>query len=66
VLNLRPGKPAMLHRSLCPHVADFSNPSASLTRTPKICETDRTLIVEVANENWPGFVRCTNAQCFGA
>ena len=66
VLNLRHRKPTMLHRSLCSHVANFSsNPSASLTGTPKICATNRKLITEVANEKRPGFVRCSNNHCFG-
>lgn len=64
VLNL-PGKPAMLHRFLCLYVANFSsNPSASLTGTSKICDTNRKRIAEVANEKWPGFVRYSNNHCF--
>ena len=66
VLNIRPRKPAMLHGFLYHHAATFSsNPSTSFTGTPKICDTDRKLITEVADEKWPGFVRCNNNHCFG-
>jgi hypothetical protein len=56
----------LLHGSLYRHAATFSsNSSTSFTGTPKICDTDRKLIAEVADEKWPGFVRCNNNHCFG-
>jgi hypothetical protein len=39
LLNFRVGKPPMLHRSLCPHIENFSDPGASLTGTAKFCST---------------------------
>ena len=60
VLNFRVGKPPMLHRSLCPHIENFSNPKASLTATAKFCSSDRALLVGAIRELAMDYERCSN------
>ena len=40
VLNLSSRKAAMMRRSLCSHVADYSDEKVSLTAKPKLCSTE--------------------------
>ncbi len=65
VLNFRVGKPTMLHRSLCPHIENFSDPSASLTATAKFCSTDRSTLMSAIRELSMEYARCGNNHCFG-
>ena len=65
VLNLRVGKPPMLHRSLCPHIENFSDPRASLTATAKFCSTDRATLMSNIRELSLDYERCGNNHCFG-
>ena len=65
MLNFRGRKPPMLHRSLCPHIENFSDPEASLTATTKICSTDRALLLDVIRELDMDYERCANNHCFG-
>ena len=65
VLNFRNGKPPMLHRSLCPHMENFSNPRASLTATAKFCSTDRGALMGAIRDLSLEYERCGNNHRFG-
>jgi hypothetical protein len=40
----------MLHRSLCPHIKNFSDPGSSLTATAKFCSVDRAVLMGAMRE----------------
>lgn len=68
VLNYRVGKLAKFHKAGCPYVRDFSQsrPNASLTRTPKICSTDRKTLLEFAGKEGVDFEHCWCREKFHA
>ena len=65
VLNFRVGKPPMLHRSLCPHIENFSDPRANLTATAKFCSADHKTLMGAIRELFLEYERCANNHCFG-
>jgi hypothetical protein len=65
VLNFRVAKPPMLHRSLCPHIENFSDPRASLTATAKFCSTDRATLTGAIRDLSMDYERCSHNHCFG-
>ena len=65
VLNFRVGKPRMLHRSLCPHIENLSDPTASLTATAKFCSTDRAMLMNAIRDLSLEYERCGNTHSFG-
>ena len=65
VLNFRVAKPPMLHRSLCPHIENFSDPRASLTATAKFCSTDRATLTGAIRDLSMDYERCSHDHCFG-
>ena len=65
VLNFRVGKPPMLHRSLCPHIENFSDPRANLTATAKFCSADHKTLMGAIRELSLEYERCGNSHCFG-
>jgi hypothetical protein len=50
VLNRLTGTFGRLHQYPCMHIADYSDPSVSLTRKPKIYDTPRAAVEQWAKE----------------
>jgi hypothetical protein len=55
----------MLHRFLCPHIENISDPRASLTATAKFCSTDDKTPMDAIHELSLEFERCGNNHRLG-